>query len=54
MLRVEFNKTHRNQQHISDLMDRTFALRRKGILENPHDLNSLFQEFPFLQESDQV
>ena len=35
-------------------MDKTFTLRRKGILEKSPDLNSLFKEYPFLQDSNQV
>ena len=54
MLRVEFMKTHRNKQVVADLMDETFPLRQKAILEKLHDLDGLFHQFPFLQESDQV
>ena len=54
MLLVEFNKTRRNQQVVADLMDRTFPFRRKAILEKVQDLDSLFKDFPFPQESDQV
>lgn len=54
VLRVEFSKTRRNQQVVADLMDRTFPFRRKAILEKVQDLDSLFKDFPFLQESDQV
>ena len=46
VLHVEFTKMHRNKQVVADLMDRTFALRRKAILEKPHDLDGLFHHFP--------
>ena len=45
---VEFNKTRRNKQLVTDLMDKTFALRTSP------DLYSLFKEYPFLQDSNQV
>ena len=35
-------------------MEQTFLFRRKVILEKSHDLSSLFDDCPFLQESDQV
>ncbi len=54
VLQTEFNKTRRNQQVVAELMDRTFPMRRKEILEKDTDLNHIFQSFPFLQEIDQV
>ena len=54
VLLVEFNKTRRNKEVVSDLMDKTFALRRKEILDKSPDLDSLFKEYPFLQDGDQV
>ena len=54
MLRLNLNKTRQNQQVVAELMDRTFPMRRKQILENATDLNRIFQDFPFLQEIDQV
>ena len=33
MLKAEFNKSHRNQQVVNELMDRTFPFRRQTILE---------------------
>lgn len=54
MLKAEFKKTRTNYDTVQDLMDRTFALRRKDILENTYDLNTIFTLFPFLQESEQV
>ena len=35
-------------------MDRTFPLRRQTILEQPMNIESIFENFPFLQESEQV
>ena len=54
VLLTEFNKTRRNQQVVAELMERTFPLRRKQILEKSSDLNMIFQDFPFLEEIDQV
>ena len=54
MLSTEFNKTRRNLEVVSGLMDKTFALRRKAILETSMDLNTMFKQYPFLQEIDQV
>lgn len=54
ILKVEFKKTRRNEENVCNLMNRTFALRRKTVLEDAYDLNRIFTCFPFLQESDQV
>ena len=54
VLHVEFTKTHHNKQVVADLMDQTFTVRRKAILEKSHDIDSLFHQFSFLQESYQV
>ena len=35
-------------------MSRTFATRRKSILEDSLDLSNIFNMYPFLQESEQV
>ena len=54
MLKVEFNKTNKNYGTVKNLMDRTFALRRKDIMEHTYDLKTIFNFFPFLHESEQV
>ena len=54
MLKVEYKKTRRNSETVCDLMDRTFAFRRKDILHGSHDLDSIFNHYPFLQESENV
>ena len=54
ILATEFKKTNRNDQVVSDVMDRTFPLRRQTILEQPMNIESIFEKFPFLQESGQV
>ena len=54
LLKTEFKKTRRNSQLINELMDRSFALRRQTILEHPLNLQSIFDQFPFLHTSDQV
>ena len=54
ILCTEWSKTNRNAMLIKELMDRTFAMRRREIVDNPCDVQSLFKKFPFLQQSDQV
>ena len=54
ILRAEFKKSKPNGNVISDLMGRSFALRRKDVLANSFDLETLFGKFPFLQDSDKV
>ena len=39
---------------MSDLIKRTFPLRRQTILEKPMNLDSMFERFPFLQNMGQV
>ena len=53
-LQVEFKKTNRNCAIITDLMDRSFAMRRVEILENNYSLQILLDGFSFLQEAEQV
>ena len=53
-LQAEFRKTNRNNALVSDLMGRSFALRRAEILEKNYSLSALLSRFPFLQEADQV
>ena len=43
------NKDARNSELIGDLMSRSFALRRRFILE-PLGISDLLKKFPFLQE----
>ena len=53
-LQAEFKKTNHNNALISDLMQRSFALRRMEILEKNYGLTALLSRFPFLQEADEV
>ena len=53
-LKVEYNKTRRNESIVTDLMDRTFPKRRKAIMDSPTSVSVIFEQFPFLQESNQV
>ena len=39
---------------VNDLMDRTFAMRRREIVEISCDVLTLFGKFPFLQDPEQV
>lgn len=54
ILKTEFKKSRRNEQVVSDLMDRTFPMRRKAVVEKCKDLSDLYKQFPFLQEANQV
>ena len=54
ILRTEWSKTNRDAMLVEELMNRTFAMWRREIVENPCDVQSLFKKFPFLQQSDQV
>lgn len=47
VLLVEFNKTRRNKEVVRDLMDKTFAVRRRTILDMSPDLSSLFKDYLF-------
>lgn len=51
---MQYKKTNRNSHIIDDLQDRTFAMRRKKILNENMYLDSIFEMFPFLQEADEV
>lgn len=53
-LKVEYKRAHRNEAIVHDLMSRTFPMRRKTILDSPTDVGTVFEEFPFLRESNQV
>ncbi len=53
-LQAEFKKKTRNYHVVEELMQRSFAHRRKDIMEHTDDLETLFQKYPFLQECDQV
>lgn len=54
ILKSEYKKTRRNYEVVSDLMERTFTMRRKSILENSYSLSAIFDLSPFLQEPPQV
>lgn len=53
-LKIEYNKTRPNERIVSDLMTRTFSMRRKAIMESPTSVSVIFEQFPFLQDSNQV
>ena len=54
VLQAEFKKPRHNTAVVTELMTRTFAFRRKFLLEGVHELKSIFEQFPFLQVADQV
>ena len=51
LLKAEFKRKKRNDTVVSDLMKRSFPLRRQTILEKPMNLDSMFER---LQDMDQV
>lgn len=54
VLRAEWTKSSRNMMVVNELMDVTYGLRRRTILEESMDVETLFEKFPFLQDPDQV
>jgi len=53
-LQVEHKKTKQNKHIVSELMDRSFALRRKEIMESNLHLDVIFDRFPFLQDTEEL
>lgn len=53
-LQAEFKKARPNQAVVSELMSSSFSLRRKDIIENPRDLKSILDKYPFLGKTDEV
>ena len=51
---MQFKKTNRNEHAIRDLTERSFAMRRREIIEKNMYLDQIFDKFPFLQETDMV
>ena len=49
-----FLKADEMEQWYLSLWKKTFAIRRKTILDDYPDLSTLFNDYPFLQECDQV
>ena len=54
VLQAEWKKSTRNIMVIEELMMRTYAFRRKKILEQPKVVEALLTEYPFLQQPEQV
>ena len=54
VLQAEWSKVKRNVMMVEELMERTFPMRRREILENSCDVQTLFKKFPFLQDPEQV
>ena len=53
-MQLEYKKQNPNLEVVNELMVSTFALRRKDILNNPCDLRTLLDKYPFLRTIDQV
>ena len=54
VLQSEWTKSSRNAVTIEQLMERTFPMRRRDILEESADVQATFNRYPFLQDPDQV
>ena len=54
VLVAEWKKTSRNAMVVDELMSKTFAFRRRAILDDGCDVTALFTKFPFLQDPNQV
>ena len=53
-LQAEFKKVRPNKAVVGELMSSSFSLRRKDIIENPRDLASILDKYPFLGKTDEV
>ncbi len=53
-LQVEYKKSRQNKHIVCDLAERSFAMRRKEIVDKHLHLESIFDRFPFLQETEEV
>ena len=54
VLQAEWSKVKRNVMVVEELMERTFPMRRREILESSCNVQTLFKKFPFLQDPEQV
>lgn len=54
VLQSQWTKSSRNVVTIEQLMERTFAMRRRDILEASSDVQTTFNKYPFLQDPNQV
>lgn len=53
-LSTESLKSKPNLQLVEELMNLSYKMRRVDILDNPCDLSSLFEKYPFLKNEKQV
>ena len=54
VLHIESKKVNPSMLVIGDLMECTFAMRRRDTLESSYDINTILSKYPFLQNSEQV
>ena len=54
VLEAEWRKTKRSPMVVEELMKRTYAFRRRDIVETGRGVEEIFELYPFLQDSDQV
>ena len=54
VLQSEWTKSSRNAVTVEQLMETTFAMRRRDILQAPTDVQTTFSKYPFLQDPNQV
>ena len=53
-LRDEAKKKKPRNEIVAKLMDATFALRRKDILDHPAIVSEILKKYPFLKYQDEV
>ena len=53
-LQTEYKKMRHNPQIVDELMISAFPKRREDITMNPYDLCTLFEKYPFLNDTNQV
>ena len=54
VLEAEWRKSRRDLVVVDGLMSRTYAFRRRDIIETGRNVEYLFEKYPFLQDPDQV
>ena len=53
-LKKEYKKRHPNMTLVDELMDVSFSMRRRDLLDNPCDITTVFANYPCLQNPEQV
>ena len=53
-IKMELKKSNVNKVVINELIDRTYAFRRRDIVKDSGDLSTIFNKYPFLKDTEQV